>query len=75
MRRLTQEEFILRAREIHGDKYEYDKAEYKNMKTKVLIYCKACQKYCEDHNITLIEIPYTEINNIESILKEELKIK
>lgn len=45
--RITNEEFIRRAREIHGDKYEYDKVEYKNMKTKVLIYCKTCQKYFE----------------------------
>ena len=45
--RITNEDFIRRAREIHGDKYEYDKVEYKNMKTKVLIYCKTCQKYFE----------------------------
>lgn len=45
--RITKDGFVRRAREIHGDKYEYDKVEYKNMKTKVLIYCKTCQKYFE----------------------------
>jgi len=32
-------------------------------------------KYCKNNNIHLIRIPYTEINNIENILKKELKIK
>jgi hypothetical protein len=34
------EEFIEKAKEIHGDKYDYSKVEYKNCKTKVLIICK-----------------------------------
>ena len=37
--RLTQEEFIARAREVHGGKYDYSKAEYKNIDTKVCIIC------------------------------------
>lgn len=35
----------------------------------------ALRQYCEEHKIKLIEIPYTEINNIETILKKELKTK
>lgn len=35
----TQEEFIERARGIHGDKYDYSKAEYKGSQTKILIIC------------------------------------
>ena len=31
--------------------------------------------YCENHKIKLIEIPYTEYDNIEEILTKELKIK
>ena len=31
--------------------------------------------YCKRHKIKLIEIPYTEYDNIEKILKKELKIK
>lgn len=38
-KKITQEEFIRRAREIHGDKYDYSKAEYINSTTKVCIIC------------------------------------
>ena len=37
--KLTTEEFIKRAREIHGDKYDYSKVEYINTETKVCIIC------------------------------------
>ena len=36
---LTEEEFINRSNEIHGDKYDYSKVVYKNSKTKVTIIC------------------------------------
>jgi very-short-patch-repair endonuclease len=36
-KKLTREEFIKRAREIHGDKYDYSKVVYKNNFTKVCI--------------------------------------
>ena len=37
--RLTTEEFIKRAKEIHGNKYDYNKVNYINMRTKVVIIC------------------------------------
>ena len=37
--RITTEEFIKKARKIHGDKYGYEKTEYKNNRTKVKIHC------------------------------------
>lgn len=37
--RLTKEIFIERSRKIHGDKYDYSKVEYVNMKSKVKIIC------------------------------------
>jgi len=37
--RMTTEEFVKRAREIHGDKYDYSKTIYKNIMTKVRIIC------------------------------------
>lgn len=37
--RLTKEEFISRCKDIHGDKYDYSKVEYKNVITKVCIIC------------------------------------
>jgi len=40
MKKLTTEEFIEKARKIHGDKYNYSLVEYKSTKTKVKIICK-----------------------------------
>lgn len=37
MKKLTTNEFINKAKEIHGDKYDYSKVEYKTNKTKVCI--------------------------------------
>ena len=36
---MTTEEFIRRAKSIHGNKYDYSKVEYKNSKDKVCIVC------------------------------------
>ena len=36
----TTEEWIEKAKEVHSDKYDYSKVEYKNNKTKVIIICK-----------------------------------
>lgn len=38
-KKLTTEEFIKRAKEIHGDKYDYSLIDYKNSQTKVKIIC------------------------------------
>ena len=35
----TREEFIAQARLIHGDKYAYDKVDYKNDSTKIIVTC------------------------------------
>jgi len=40
--RVTTEEFIKMAREIHGDKYDYSKTKYITAKIKVKIVCKKC---------------------------------
>ena len=37
--KLTQEQFIKKARDIHGDKYDYSKVKYVNVNTKVCIIC------------------------------------
>lgn len=39
MKKLTTEDFIRRAKEVHGDKYDYSKVEYVNNSTKVCIIC------------------------------------
>lgn len=38
-KRLTTEEFIRRAKKVHGDKYDYSDVDYINSKTKVKIVC------------------------------------
>jgi hypothetical protein len=38
--RLTQEEFIFRAREIHGNKFDYSEVKYITNRDKVKIFCK-----------------------------------
>ena len=38
-KKLTTEEFVLRARKIHGNKYDYSKVNYVNNRTKVCIIC------------------------------------
>lgn len=39
MRKLTTEEFIQKAKDVHGDKYDYSQSIYINQKTKVDIIC------------------------------------
>lgn len=39
MNTITTEEFIKRAKEIHGNKYDYSLVDYKNARTKVKIIC------------------------------------
>ncbi len=39
MVKMTTEEFIIKAREVHGGKYDYSKAQYVDAKTKVCIIC------------------------------------
>ncbi len=39
MKRLTNEEFIIKAKKIHGDKYDYSLVNYINNTTKIKIIC------------------------------------
>ena len=39
MAKLTTEEFIKKAKAVHGDKYDYSKVEYVTNRTKVCIVC------------------------------------
>ena len=46
-KKLTTEEFIERAKAVHGDKYDYSLVEYKANHDKVKIICKNCGKVFE----------------------------
>ena len=48
--KLTTEEFIAKAREVHGNKYDYSKVEYKNTNTKVCIICKEHGEFWQTAN-------------------------
>ena len=45
MAKLTTVEFIKKAREVHGDKYDYSKVEYVNNQTPIIIICPIHGKY------------------------------
>lgn len=40
MRKLTKEEFISKAKQVHGDIYDYSKADYTTARNKITILCK-----------------------------------
>lgn len=52
--------------EIWGGKEQFEKQQRRD---------NAVRSYCEEHKITLIEIPYKDMANIENILSKELNIK
>jgi len=37
-------EFITKVKEVHGDKYDYSKVDYKNNYTKIIIICRKCKR-------------------------------
>ena len=43
--KLTTEQFIEKAKAVHGDKYGYDEVEYINNRTKVKIWCTVHKEY------------------------------
>ena len=47
--KLTQEEFIQKVKEIHGDRYDYSKVEYVNYSTKICIICHEKDEFGEEH--------------------------
>ena len=48
--KFTKEDFIRKAKEVHGDKYDYSKAEYKGAKVKVCIICPEHGEFWQDPN-------------------------
>ena len=53
MEKLTKEQFILRARQVHGWKYDYSKVDYKNSSTKVCIICSKHGEFWQCPNLHL----------------------
>ena len=54
-KKLTTEEFILKAKKIHGDKYDYSKTLYIRARDKVQIICKK-------HNYEFLQVANSYLN-------------
>ena len=52
--RKTKEQFIEKAIEIHGDKYDYSKVEYKKAIDKVILICKEHGEFLQQSNLHLM---------------------
>lgn len=52
---MTQKEFIEKATSIYGDKFSYEKVNFTNLKTKVLIHCLKKDKFGIEHGYFWIE--------------------
>ncbi len=86
--RLTTEEFIRRAKEVHGDRYDYSKVEYVNEYTKVCIICPEHGEFwqipashlsgngcpnCNESQMEKITAKFLEENNIDYISQARKK--
>lgn len=60
-KKLTTEEFTVRARKVHGTKYDYSRVEYTNAKTKVEIICPL-------HNKSYHQTPDTHLSGSGCVL-------
>lgn len=49
--RITTEEFIKKAKQVHGERYDYSESEYKNRRTKIKIICHKKYRNGLEHGI------------------------
>lgn len=61
MKRLTTEEFKRKVREVHGDKYDLSKVDYKTAKEKICIICHEKDMFGEEHGEFWVR-PYNFLN-------------
>ena len=83
--KLTTEEFIKKAKDVHGEKYEYTKVDYKTTEKKVKIICKTHGVYmqtphahlsgqgCPFCNLRLLEVEVSDFLNKNKIKFEVQK--
>lgn len=72
--RLSKEDFIKKAKAVHGDKYDYSKVVYKNYSTKVEIICKEHGAFLQTPNNHLFGAgcPTCPQSNLEGELRQFL---
>lgn len=70
----TKETFIEKARQIHGDKYDYSKVEYKNIRTKVCIICSKHGEFWQkpDGHLRGIGCTFCKESKLEIKMEKEL---
>lgn len=71
--RKSKQDFIIDSIAIHGDKYEYDKFEYKNNKTKSIITCKIHGDFIQSPSEHLAGNGCTPCGKISSLQKKNCK--
>lgn len=73
---LTTEEFIEKAKNLYGDKYDYSKVEYINAHDKVCIICKKHGEFWQEASSHLCgrECPKCKTSKLESIVMRKLEI-
>jgi hypothetical protein len=70
-KKLTSEEFIEKAKKVHGDKYDYSKVDYKNSATKVCIICSDHGKFYQIPNDHLRGRGCTKCGGTSNLTTEE----
>ena len=77
--RISTEDFIKRAKEVHGDKYDYNLVTYKDINTKVEIICKKCGRHFNQKPSNHINMkqgcPFCSQSKLETEVDEILKNK
>lgn len=71
-KKLTCEEFIKRAKEVHGDKYDYSKVEYKGMLEKTCIICQKHGAFWQKPSIHLRGVGCPECNPQKKLTTNEI---
>jgi len=66
-RRLSLDAFLQKARNIHGNKYSYEKTKYKNMTTKITVHCPCFQNELRK---CMVQNTLTKITDIFRVAKK-----
>ena len=74
-KKLTTEEFISKAKEVHGNKYDYSKVEYVNNHTKVCIICPKHGEFWQTPNHHLLGHGCSKCKNEATSLRTKCKIR
>jgi very-short-patch-repair endonuclease len=82
--RSNTDEFIMKSKKIHGDKYDYSKVDYKGSKEKIIFICKTHGEFLQSHikhccgqgcvKCAVIQTANKQRGNIDEFLEKSKKI-